>query len=162
MRDAAFIEDFVRLTPKLERLFSKVVRTFNGGDLATEVDDLVQDTGTQALENSRLPQYKDFTCETLIFLKAYNKVYEYCHPPQKRVPALPIEKALNKSSADDPFRDVINKEWLEDVYKKVDRATWVICYLTYAGYKQEEIAGHMRMSVAAVKMKLQRARQKPE
>ena len=107
-----------------------------------------------------MPQYDGYTCERLIFEKAYNVVYDYCHPPLKKVPALPLEEAENQASQQDLYRDLINRQWLENIYQKVDRQTWIICYLDYNGYSQEEIAAHLGTTVAAVKMKIYRARQR--
>jgi len=157
MRDYEFIEAFERLTPKLDRFFSKGLRTFHG-DSATEVDDLIQETGKKALENSRLSQYSTYTCDRLIFEKAYNLLYEYRHPPQKKVPALSLEEVENHSSGQDPYRDVVNRKWLESIYEKVDRTTWIICYLVYAGYKYEEISLHLGISIGMIKMRIHRLR----
>jgi DNA-directed RNA polymerase specialized sigma24 family protein len=159
MRDLEFIDEFKRLTPRLEKVFSKAIGLFRG-DRAVEVKDLQQETGRAALKNSRLPQYDGYTCERLIFEKAYNVVYEYCHPPLKKMPALPLEEAENQAMNQDPQQDLINRQWLERIYRKVDRRIWIICYLEYEGYKQEEVAAHLGITVGALKMKLSRARER--
>jgi len=159
MRDLEFKEEFVRLTPRLDKIFSRAIRLFPG-DRAVQVKDLLQETARRALKNSRFRQYDGYTCERLIFEKAYNVIHDYCHPPLKKVPALPLEEAENQDSHQDLHRDVINRQWLESIYQKVDRQTWIVCYLDYAGYKQEEVAAHLGTTVAAVKMKIYRARQR--
>jgi len=153
------MNEFERLTPRLEKLFSRAIRTFCG-DRATEVDDLLQETARQALRNSRLEKNNGYTCERLIYEKAFNLIHEYYHPPQKKVPAFPLEKAESQTSPHDPYAELTNRQWLESIYRKVDRETWIICYLDYAGYKQEDIAAYVGISVPAVKMKIYRARQR--
>lgn len=157
MRDDEFQDELERLTPKLHRLLWKAVRTFKG-DPALEVEDLLQDTADRALHNSRLPQYDTYTCERLLFEKAYNIIYEYRHPSRIKVPALSLEEVKGQTSPQDPYQDLITRQWLERIYKKVKRKTWIICFLTYAGYKQEEIAAHLGMDAGAVKMRLNRVR----
>lgn len=159
MRERELMDEFERRTPKLEKIFSRAIYLFPG-DRAVEVKDLLQETAKGALRNCRLTQYDGYTCERLIFEKAYNVVYDYCHPPLKKVPALPLEQAEGKESQQDPRRDLINRQWLESIYQKVDRQTWIACYFDYAGYKQEEIANQLGVTVAAVKMKIYRARQR--
>jgi len=159
MRDVELMNEFERLTPKLDKVFSRVIRQFPG-DRAVEVKDLKQETVRGALKNSRLPQYEGYSCERLIFEKAYNVLYDYCHPPQKKVPAFLLEEAENKAGHQDPYRELINRQWLESIYRKVDRQTWIICYLDYAGYKLEDIATHLGITLGAVKMKIYRVRQR--
>jgi len=158
-RDLQLMDVFERFTPKLEKIFSEVAARFNG-DPAVQVKDLMQDTAKGALINSRLPQHNHCTCKQLVFQKAYNVLYEYCHPPQKKEPALPLTEAENQSGSQDPERDLVNRKWLESIYQKVGRRTWIICYLIYAGYKYTEIAEHFGMQVADVKMEVYRARQR--
>jgi DNA-directed RNA polymerase specialized sigma24 family protein len=159
MRDSELQQEFKRQTPRLDKIFSKVLRTFPG-DRAVQVKDLLQETIEKAVLNSRLPQYDDYTCEQLIYLKAFNVLYEYCHPPRKKVPAIPLEESEYQASQQDIHGNLVNRQWLESIYRKVDRQTWLICYLDYAGYKQEEIATRLRLTVPAVKMKLYRMRQR--
>ena len=158
-RDLLLVDEFARLTPKLEKIFSNAIGVFNG-DRAVEVDDLIQETGKGALINSRLPQYDHYTCKQLIFQKAYNVLYDYCHPPRKKGPTLPLTEAENKSAGHNSERDLFNRQWLESIYKRVGRRTWIICYLIYAGYKYSEIAEHFGMEVADVKMAVYRERQR--
>jgi|GEM_PF-3929526 len=159
MRDHVFIREFERLTPKLEIFFSRAMRIFQG-DLAVEVDDLIQETGKGALMNSRLPQYEGYSCERLIFEKAYRVLHSYYHPPLKKVPALLLKVVKNKASSQDVYTDVVNRQWLESIYQWVDPITWIICYLDYAGYKYAEIADHLGLTIPAVKMRIHRLRQK--
>jgi len=157
MRDVELIEEFVRLTPRLEKIVSRAHRMFPG-DRAVQVKDLLQEIARGALKNSRLSQYDNYTCERLIFEKTYNVIYDYCHPPMKKVPALPLEEAENQAVHQDAHQDVVNRQWLERIYRRVGRNTWIICYLDYAGYDQGEIARHLGTTVAAVKMKIYYAR----
>ncbi len=158
MRDVELIDEFERRTPKLEKMFSRAIRMFPG-DRAVEVNDLLQETARGALKNSRLPQYDGYSCERLIFEKASNLLYDYFHPPLKKVPALPLEEAENQAGQQDQNRDLVNRQLLRQIHGQVKRQTWIIFYLDYEGYKQEEIARYLGITVGAVKMKVYTARQ---
>jgi len=158
MRDLEFGDEFERLTPKLHRLFWRSIRTFRGDPEVEVVDDLLKETAKEALHNSRLPQYVDYTYERLIFEKAYNVMHKYCHPPQKNIRVLSLEEAEDQVSAQDPYYDLITRKWLERVYTKVKPETWIICYLTYAGYRPEEIAVHLGITVPELKLRLSRVK----
>lgn len=159
MRDLEFKQEFLRLTPWLLKLFSKVVRSYRG-DRAVQVKDLLQDTAKAALINSRSPTYDGYTCKQLITRKAYNLVHEYGHPPQRKVPVEPMEAAAKKAGPQDLEQELINKRRLEEVYAKVPRRSWIICYLDYEGYKREEIADHLGISEEAVNSAISRVRGK--
>jgi RNA polymerase sigma factor (sigma-70 family) len=159
MRDFELEKEFERLTPRLDRLFSKVIRTLPG-DPATQVGDLLQETVKGALQKSRLPQYDTYSCERLIMKRAYHLIWEYCHPPLKKQPALPLEKAERQAGSHEPEREFHNRQRLEWIHGQLDEDEWTICWLTYAGYKQAEMARHLGISLDLVKKKLQRAREK--
>ena len=157
MRDLEFALAFERLTPKLHKLFSNGIQ-FCNGDKAQLADDLVQQTVEPALRNSRLPQHAHQSVEWLIMQKAYNVLFEHLRSVKKKVPHLRLEAAVKSCSDQNPYKTLVNRELLDTIHEKIDRITWLICYLIYEGYEYKEIAGILDISEGTIKMCMYRLR----
>ena len=162
MRDAEFAQEFSKMALPLEKFFRDKMRTpAPRGDKALLAEDLVQLTALYALENSRKPEYKDYSIKVLLINKARNIWAEYRTPPKKKfvVEALSIlaeEKAGGMSELD----RIILREEIRDIENLADEKTWKAVRLRNEGYENDEIAQKLSLKPDNLRQKIHRLREK--
>lgn len=162
MRDTEFAEEFSKLALSLEKYFTLKMKTsVPRGDKALLAEDLVQLTAMYALENSRKPEYKDYTIRALLITKARNIWAEYTDPPQKRL--VPEALTLLAEAAGHGISEldrIILQEDIDEIAAMADAKTWAAIRLRNAGFGDDEIAVKLQIQRDNLRQKIHRLREK--
>jgi DNA-directed RNA polymerase specialized sigma24 family protein len=160
MRDAEFAHEFSKMALNLEKFFRDKMRTpVPRGDKALLAEDLVQLTVMYALENSRKPEYKDYSIKVLLISKAHNIWAEYTDPPQKRfVPEALSILAEEKAGRINELDRLILSQEINDIEKMADEKTWAAVQLLNEGYENEEIALKLNLKEGTLRQRIHRLR----
>lgn len=162
MRDAEFSKIYIELSPRLEKFFrDRMKKPVARGDKALMAEDLVQLTAMLALENSRKPQYQDYSIKKLLFEKAKNVWADYVNPPKKAI--RPEDMAvLAEEASDSPsqLQRLINLENIGNIQKMADEKTWRTIKLQSEGYNNQEISEELNETEENLRQKISRLRAK--
>ncbi|HWK03773.1 MAG TPA: sigma-70 family RNA polymerase sigma factor [Puia sp.] len=154
MSDVEFVKAFKRLKFMLHAFFLKCIQ--NGdGDKAEQADDLVQETAKRALPYSRLPEYAEKQ-EWLIWTVARNVLSRHFKAGKKKLPPSRQKEEIKKNHESDPSQPLLNKDRWNNLYRRLDPTTRMICQLRIEGYKFREIAEMLALSEDNVKARIQR------
>lgn len=162
MRDAEFAKEFLKMALPLEKYFGDKMKTSAlRGDKALLAEDLVQLTAMYALENSRKPEYRDYSIKSLLILKARNIWAEYTTPPKKIIVTEAITTlAEERAGGINPLDRLILSEEISGMEKLADDKTRTAIRLRNEGYEDEEIGQMLSLKPDTIRQKIHRLREK--
>lgn len=153
-RDHQLVAAFVKLTPTLRKIFMRNIQKHNG-DKAKKVEDLLQITAEKALLNSREAQYSKYTCECLVWQKAFNVLFTFVQSCRRQPVPLVGDPDI-ASQSPNPYKSLLSREFFNYLNRYAGSLTYQICFLIGEGWSYKEIGRMLNISEGQIKMRIHR------